>query len=96
MSKTALGMWYLYPQELKTFGLLETVSPLWFRDQLFTFTLHLCVLDSQEIAVVFSLIVLLCSSGNLAAGMTPLGSSGKMCAWAFVYFGFPVHSCHLM
>lgn len=26
---------------------------------------------------------MLCSSGNLVADMTPLGSSGKMCAWAF-------------
>lgn len=28
-------------------------------------------------------MIMLCSSGNLVAGMTPLGSSGKMCAWAF-------------
>lgn len=32
---------------------------------------------------VLCLVIRLCSSGNLVSGMTPLGSSGKMCAWAF-------------
>lgn len=82
--------------EFRTFVLLETFSPVVQRSAVHLYAPPLCTGFIGN-SCVFSLIIMLCSNGNLVAGSHLWAPVGKCAPGSLssVYFGFPAHGVFL-